>query len=202
MHLRERSGCHNPPRLAAVGGPAMVAVVQRGLAACPCQGAVPGHRLPSSCQPARPVPSPVPAASLPAPQGPPCPPALSQLPLGTPTVCCSPGATVCPQNIPIACLSGPQGRFVAKTPRLGGDSAGGGPVPITAAALDPSPRVSRQRGAPAQRHPTAVPGSAGSNPAQSPFQPPWHPAPARGGVPAFISPSRCGPTDPPNSLHV
>lgn len=37
------------------------------------QGAFPSHRLPSSCRLVRPVPIPVPAASSPAPQGPPVP---------------------------------------------------------------------------------------------------------------------------------
>ena len=200
MPQRSLTSCCRRPSDGGRGpaGPGRVSLSSSG------QGAFPGHRLPSSCQPARPVPIPVPAASPPAPQGP--PPSPSFIPAASQGT--HPDATTCPlcPGVPRTPPS-PDWAVPKAWPcpnlwpgRRGSEGMGLAVVPCPSPPpppLDLSPRVSRQRSAPAQRHPTAGPGSAGSGPAQSPFQlpgeSPWHLAPACGWVLALSPPPGHGP---------
>lgn len=169
------------------------------------QGAFPSHRLPSSCRLERPVPIPVPAASPPAPQGPPSPSFLPAASWGTHCV-----SLMSLKHLRLRC---PQGlavpQFVARMRWLGGDRAGGGPMPIAATAPGSVPPCFPAAWCPSTKAPHGCAWQRWLRPCTKPLSAAWGkplaPGPCLGRGPGPQSSPTVGQQgvkDPPNSVHM
>lgn len=192
-----------PSPLAAVGGPVMVPMVQRGVPVPRQAGAFPGHRLPSTAS----------GGASPRPCSRPCPCPCSRVPVTPLSPSFTPaafrgtraGATTrrsCP-HVPRAAPSPP--RAVPKTPPcpslwpLCRDRGRTGLAVAPRPPLDPAPGVSRQCRALAQRSlPAVLRLWLRTKPLSAPVESPWQPVLAPT-TPCHVPPGAKG---PPNSVHV